>query len=155
MYTVFRAPMTRVKGRMGGGGCDSGIVYSLTEDSFRSLDYLDCWTSDSISAILVLTCLFIPLLGYARSQLQWIGSLVAGYRIVSGGMWYLLVVAPELLFVACGIWFKQGVLASALPEKSLSWLLSKEKEGWIITLPRSLAHWWERFLFVCLFWVNV
>lgn len=35
-------------------------------------------------------------------------------------MWDLLVVAPELLFVACGIWFKQGVLASALPEKSLS-----------------------------------
>ena len=96
-----------------------------------------------------LTCLFIPLLGYARSWLQWIGSLVAGYGIISGGMWYLLVVALELLFVACGIWFKQGVLAGAFPEKSLSWLLSKEKEGWVITLPRSLARWWERFLFVC------
>ena len=34
--------MTRVKGRTGGGECDSGIEYSLTEGSCRSLDYLDC-----------------------------------------------------------------------------------------------------------------
>ena len=150
MYTVFRAPTTRVKGSMGGGGCDSGIVCSLNEDSCRSLDYLDCWTSDSIRAVLVLTFLFILLLGYARSWLQWIGSLVAGCRIFSGGMWHLLVVALELLFVACGIWFKQGVLASALPGKSLSWRSWARRKR--VESLHLLGHWLiGRKGFVCWF----